>query len=128
MPDTLDSDDPGRPCRESKQGHECGGHRGRDHEHEHECGDHCHCDHDHEHGKPVLPGAVLRFLVLAAGVGGVYASTSVCPFCGQVACPAGLASAGIVGAATSGVVSVFRYWGAIKSRLLGLFRAGTAAS
>ena len=45
---------------------------------------------------PVI-GRLLRFLTWWLIFSGIYASSSVCPFCGQVGCPVGAASAGLVG-------------------------------
>ncbi len=42
-------------------------------------------------------GRFLRFLTWWLIFSGIYASSSVCPFCGQVGCPVGGASAGLVG-------------------------------
>jgi hypothetical protein len=42
-------------------------------------------------------GRLLRFLTWWLIFSGIYASSSVCPFCGQLGCPVGGASAGIVG-------------------------------
>jgi hypothetical protein len=45
---------------------------------------------------PVL-GRCVKFLTWWLIFSGIYASASVCPFCGQAGCPVGGASAGIVG-------------------------------
>ncbi len=45
---------------------------------------------------PVL-GPFLRFLTWWLIFSGIYASSSVCPFCGRLGCPVGGASAGLVG-------------------------------
>jgi hypothetical protein len=45
---------------------------------------------------PII-GNLFRFLGLWLAFTGVYAMFSVCPFCGQVGCPVGAGSAGIVG-------------------------------
>ena len=42
-------------------------------------------------------GRFLKFLTWWLIFSGIYASSSVCPFCGQLGCPVGGASAGIVG-------------------------------
>ena len=42
-------------------------------------------------------GRLLKFLTWWLIFSGIYASSSVCPFCGQLGCPVGGASAGIVG-------------------------------
>ena len=42
-------------------------------------------------------GRALKFLTWWLIFSGIYASSSVCPFCGQLGCPVGGASAGIVG-------------------------------
>jgi hypothetical protein len=43
-------------------------------------------------------GRFFRFLGWWLGFTGLYATFSVCPFCGQPGCPVGIASAGTVGA------------------------------
>jgi hypothetical protein len=45
---------------------------------------------------PVI-GRLFRFLTWCLIFMGIYASSSVCPFCGKVGCPVGGVSAGIVG-------------------------------
>lgn len=45
---------------------------------------------------PVI-GNLFRFLGLWLAFTGVYAMFSVCPFCGQVGCPVGAGSAGVIG-------------------------------
>jgi hypothetical protein len=42
-------------------------------------------------------GRAFRFFTWWLIFSGIYASSSVCPFCGQFGCPVGAASAGIVG-------------------------------
>ena len=42
-------------------------------------------------------GRFLKFLTWWLIFSGIYASSSVCPFCGQLGCPVGGASAGMVG-------------------------------
>jgi hypothetical protein len=42
-------------------------------------------------------GRLFRFFTWWLIFSGIYASSSVCPFCGQFGCPVGAASAGIVG-------------------------------
>jgi hypothetical protein len=42
-------------------------------------------------------GRVFRFFTWWLIFSGIYASSSVCPFCGQFGCPVGAASAGMVG-------------------------------
>jgi hypothetical protein len=42
-------------------------------------------------------GRLFKFLAWWLIFSGIYASSSVCPFCGRLACPVGGASAGIVG-------------------------------
>ena len=41
---------------------------------------------------------LFRFIGLWFGFTGLYASSTVCPFCGQQGCPVGIASAGTIGA------------------------------
>ncbi len=43
-------------------------------------------------------GHLFRFVGWWFGFAGLYSMFAVCPFCGQAGCPAGLASAGTVGA------------------------------
>ena len=45
---------------------------------------------------PVI-GGLLRFFSWWLVFFGIYASSSVCPFCGQPGCPVGVAAAGIMG-------------------------------
>lgn len=45
-----------------------------------------------------LIGRLFRFLTWWLVFTGIYASSSVCPFCGRVGCPVGGISAGVVGA------------------------------
>jgi len=45
---------------------------------------------------PII-GNLFRFMGLWAAFTGMYAMFSVCPFCGQVGCPIGAGSAGLVG-------------------------------
>ena len=45
---------------------------------------------------PVL-GRLFRLFIWWLTFMGIYASSSVCPFCGQVGCPVGMAGAGLVG-------------------------------
>ncbi len=45
---------------------------------------------------PVI-GRALKLLTWWLIFSGIYASSSVCPFCGQAGCPVGAASAGLVG-------------------------------
>jgi hypothetical protein len=42
-------------------------------------------------------GRALKFLTWWLIFSGIYASSSVCPFCGRLGCPVGGASAGLVG-------------------------------
>ena len=61
-----------------------------------------------DHQQPELPpgtslvkypliGRLFRFLTWWLVFTGIYASSSVCPFCGRVGCPVGGVSAGVVG-------------------------------
>ncbi len=54
---------------------------------------------DHDRGSSRFPlwGRLSRFFLWWLIFAGVYASSSVCPFCGQAGCPVGAASAGVVG-------------------------------
>ena len=45
---------------------------------------------------PII-GNLFRFLGLWLAFTGVYAMFAVCPFCGQVGCPVGAGSAGVIG-------------------------------
>lgn len=42
-------------------------------------------------------GRLIRFFASWFGFTGLYAAFSVCPFCGQPACPTGLLASGVVG-------------------------------
>ena len=44
-----------------------------------------------------IVGNLFRFLGLWLAFTGIYAMFSVCPFCGQVGCPVGAGSAGVMG-------------------------------
>ncbi|MFZ5452971.1 MAG: hypothetical protein ACOZF2_14025 [Thermodesulfobacteriota bacterium] len=48
------------------------------------------------HRYPVV-GRLFRFITWWLIFSGIYASSSVCPFCGQLGCPVGGAGAGVVG-------------------------------
>ena len=48
------------------------------------------------HKYPVV-GRVLKFFTWWLVFSGIYASSAVCPFCGQLGCPVGGAGAGVVG-------------------------------
>jgi hypothetical protein len=54
--------------------------------------------HDHAEMRLSPFGRLFRFLGWWLGFTGLYATFSVCPFCGQPGCPVGMASAGTVGA------------------------------
>jgi hypothetical protein len=53
---------------------------------------------------PVI-GRLCRFLTWWLIFSGIYASSSVCPFCGQAGCPVGAASAGLVGGLFALIIS-----------------------
>lgn len=42
-------------------------------------------------------GYLFKFIGSWLGFAGLYAAFSVCPFCGQQGCPAGLAASGVIG-------------------------------
>ena len=69
-----------------------------------------------------LMGRLFRFLTWWLIFTGLYASSSVCPFCGRAGCPVGGVSAGIVGGAFTLVLEKGK---SFLSRLAGLvsFRA-----
>jgi hypothetical protein len=77
-------------------------------------------EHEHTNRKMSFFGHLFRFLGWWFGFSGLYSMFAVCPFCGQPACPVGLASAGSVGAFLSLCVLdwrlLFRF---LKQRLLG---------
>jgi hypothetical protein len=50
-------------------------------------------------------GGLFRFLTWWLIFAGIYASSSVCPFCGQPGCPVGAGSAGLVGGFFALVIS-----------------------
>jgi hypothetical protein len=52
-----------------------------------------------------LIGRCMRFLTWGLIFAGIYASSSVCPFCGQAGCPVGAASAGLVGGLFALIIS-----------------------
>lgn len=54
-------------------------------------------DHDRESSRFPVWGRLSRFFLWWLIFAGVYASSSVCPFCGRAGCPVGAASAGLVG-------------------------------
>jgi len=71
---------------------------------------------------PVL-GYLLRFFGLWFAFSGLYAMFAVCPFCGQVGCPVGAGSAGIIGVFCAIFFQVIRNWKAslnyLYSRIFG---------
>ena len=52
---------------------------------------------DNRFDKHPIIGRLLKFLTWWLIFTGIYASSSVCPFCGRVGCPVGGVSAGVVG-------------------------------
>src|SRR5208337_5627207 len=65
---------------------------------------------------PVI-GGLWRFFSWWLVFFGIYASSSVCPFCGQPGCPVGVAAAGIIGGFFAAVWIYGKAW---LSRLKGL--------
>ena len=59
-------------------------------------------------------GRFLKFLTWWLIFSGIYASSSVCPFCGRLGCPVGGASAGLVGGLCALVIGKAKV---IKARL-----------
>ncbi|MBD3372596.1 MAG: hypothetical protein GF403_07775 [Candidatus Coatesbacteria bacterium] len=60
---------------------------------------------------------LLRFLGFWLGISGLYASTTVCPCCGQAGCPVGLAAAGVLGGGLAFILTYARgFWRRLKSR------------
>ena len=66
---------------------------------------------------PII-GRLLKFLTWWLIFTGIYASSSVCPFCGRVGCPVGGVSAGVVGGVFALVMAKGR---AILNHVAGLF-------
>ena len=66
---------------------------------------------------PII-GRLLRFLTWWLVFTGIYASSSVCPFCGRVGCPVGGVGAGMVGAFFALIVEKGK---SFLSHLAGLF-------
>ena len=52
---------------------------------------------------------VLQFIGWSVGFTGLYAASTTCPCCGQVGCPVGVGTVGIMGGLTAAVVSCFRW-------------------
>jgi hypothetical protein len=71
---------------------------------------------------PVI-GRLLRFLTWWLVFTGIYASSSVCPFCGRVGCPVGGVSAGVVGGFFALVMAKGRGFLNYLAGLLSLIRA-----
>ena len=79
-------------------------------------------DKSHKHS---VISRFVRFITWWLILSGIYASSSVCPFCGKLGCPVGGASAGIVGAFLALVVArgkaflnyLSRVWHRIGSKL-----------
>lgn len=63
-------------------------------------------------------GRIFRFFSWWLIFGGIYASSSVCPFCGRPACPVGAVGAGVVGGCFSLVWTTGQ---AVFNRVAGYF-------
>jgi hypothetical protein len=64
--------------------------------------------HDHRPGK--MRGFVARswtYLLGWFGLSGLIASSTTCPYCGQVGCPVGLSQAAGLGFASMGIIWLF---------------------
>jgi hypothetical protein len=68
-------------------------------------------------GGPGALGALKRWLLWFLTFFGIYASSSVCPFCGTPGCPVGAGGAALVGGFFAGL---WQYGGMIVNRLKGL--------
>ena len=74
----------------------------------------------HNHKWPhVIFGRILRFIGWAIGFGGLYATFSACPFCGQPGCPVGAGTTGIIGGFFALCMQI---WNIPVKRLKNLFR------
>jgi hypothetical protein len=71
---------------------------------------------------PVI-GGLLRFFSWWLVFFGIYASSSVCPFCGQPGCPVGVAAAGIVGGFFAAIWTYGKAWLARLKELFGGLRS-----
>ncbi len=68
--------------------------------------------------RPSLTGRWARFFLWWLIFSGIYASSSVCPFCGQAGCPVGAASAGVVGGVFAFLITAARrLWTSLKGIL-----------
>jgi len=68
-----------------------------------------------EAGGAALPGACKRWLLWFAAFFGIYASSSICPFCGTPGCPVGAGGALVVGGAFAALWQYGRHiWGSFK--------------
>lgn len=76
---------------------------------------------------PVM-GRLIRFSLGWLIISGIYASSSACPFCGQVGCPVGGASAGIVGGLFALIITGLKVFLNHLNRLFSLIRAKLTAS
>jgi hypothetical protein len=82
-------------------------------------------DHAKTSSRSALMGRLSRFFVWWLIFSGIYASSSVCPFCGQVGCPVGGASAGLVGGLFAFLILGARRLAAHLKRLLPMSRPTT---
>jgi hypothetical protein len=70
-----------------------------------------------------LIGGLFRFFAWWLIFAGIYASSSVCPFCGQFGCPVGAGSAGMVGGFFALVIGKGKVILNLVSRCFSLIRA-----
>lgn len=71
---------------------------------------------------PII-GNLFRFLGLWLAFTGVYAMFAVCPFCGQVGCPVGAGSAGVIGGFFALIVQNMKnLLDFVQHKLLGTFK------
>jgi|GEM_PF-1196427 hypothetical protein len=69
-------------------------------------------------GAAAVPGGFKRWLLWFAAFFGIYASSSVCPFCGTPGCPVGAGGALVVGGAFAALWQYGRnIWGGFKKRV-----------
>jgi hypothetical protein len=81
----------------------------------------------HHHDAAVHPamGALKRWLLGFLTFFGIYASSSVCPFCGTPGCPVGLSGAALVGGFFAALWQYGRQgWTWVKRGCRGLFGGG----
>jgi hypothetical protein len=83
------------------------------------------CDHSEKPDGPEparkvrsFKAGAFRFVGLTIGLSGLYSMTSVCPFCGRPGCPAGAASAGLIGVVLASLMQWGRTFQSFMARTL----------